>query len=158
MNTTINQVLELFGVVTVMDVHVYKLNSEKLNNQFKHTYGTKTLSTNDFTDTNLCIDTLKISNIKQSAPKKTFPIGIFNVPGIQAGKNVSIEIQDVLGRKKVLKYFFGMNMDDAAGIYSINANFGSLLCLEGYTWVVDLNGNKQMLWITIPCFSPKSAW
>lgn len=151
--STITELLELFGVVTVMDVHVYKIKDD-------YKYGIQTLNKNVFQDTELCLDTLKISNIKQNTPKKQFNIGLFNIPLVKTGKTISIEMQDALGHKKVLEYFFGgkfYNTLNQGEMYSFDTSFGSLLCLEGKTWIVDLNGNKQVLWITIPCFMPKGA-
>lgn len=159
MSATITELLELFGVVTVMDIHIYKLSNEKneTTQKFTYRYGTQPISKEAFQDTGLCLDTLKISNIKQSAAKKQFPAGLFNVIQIQTGKKVEIEIQDALGRRDTLNYFFGLDNNADKTSYAIGSNFGSLLCLEGKTWIVDMNGNKQMLWITIPCFLPKGA-
>lgn len=149
--TTITNLLELFGVVTVMDVHVYKIKTPT------YSYGTKILNKDCFEDTGICLDTLKISNIKQSAAQKQFSIGLFNIPLVKIGKKIEIEIQDVLGRISTLEHFFGCKIDNNAQTISVNKDFANLLLLEGKTWIVDLQGNKQELWITIPCFLPKSA-
>ena len=157
MSGNLTELLELFGIVTVMNVHVYTLKESE--------YGTKKLSPENFENTGICLDTLKISNIKQSSPKKTFSVGMLNMPLIQIGKNITIEIQDALCHRDVLEYFCGVeltkNFDaSVAGTvtgFVIGNNFSSPICLEGSTCIVDLNGNKQDLWITIPCFLHKSV-
>ena len=151
MSTTIKELLQLFGAVTVMDIHVYKIKEGSK-------YGTNTLNKNFFVNTGLCLDTLKITNIKQNAAKKQFPVGLFNIPLIRTGKTFSIDIQDALGRIETLQHFCGGKIDSSEQIFSFSNDFAAPLCLEGTTWVVDLNGNKKQLWITIPCFFPKSVF
>lgn len=147
MNTSLENLLQLFGVVTVMDVHVYKLAGA--------TYGTNTLDFSKFQDTGLCLDTLKISNIKQSEAQKKFTIGKFNIPLPRVGKKINIDMQDALGKKGTLEYFFHMPIIDNE--ITIDNQFADLICLEGKTWFVNLSGEKQDVFITIPCFLPKGA-
>jgi hypothetical protein len=149
--TTAQAFLEQFGVVTVMDVHVYRLKTDR-------TYGTHKIDKDDFESLSIMLDTLKISSIKQSAPKKTFSVGLFNIPQIRTGKTVEVEIQDALGRKQTLNYFFGLNTHSNTNTFAIGTRFSDPICLEGYTFIVDEQGNKQQIWITIPCFVPKGTF
>ena len=93
-----NQMIQRFGVVTVMNVRVYEwsdveswFNSEDLSTPYETYQGINEL-------TPLCtLDTLKISNISVEGPSKTLSGGRYANPIIKFGKTARLEMQDALG-------------------------------------------------------------
>ena len=125
----------------------------KLHNGAK--YGKQQLTPTDFQHLEGCyLDTLKISNIKESNPKKIFKVGAKNFPAIRWGKTVTLEMQDALGRINTLKHFFGVKSTEKY-IYSTNS-FAEPLAISGETKIIDLQGNVTTLYIFIPCLVPNS--
>lgn len=95
-----NQMMQRFGVVTVMNVRVYEWFD------FNHIDPslTKYLTPYEFYQgikknfTPLCtLDTLKISNISIEGPSKTISGGRYANPIIKFGKTARLEMQDALG-------------------------------------------------------------
>ena len=97
-----NQMMQRFGVVTVMNVRVYEWFD------FNHINSNKDLLTpippyvlyQEFIKelTPLCtLDTLKISNISIEGPSKTLSGGQYANPIIKFGKTARLEMQDALG-------------------------------------------------------------
>ena len=100
-----NQMMQRFGVVTVMNARVYEwsdvkdwFNSEDLSTPYE-IYRDITNDSNDLTPlTPLCtLDTLKISNISVEGPSKTISGGQYANPIIKFGKTARLEMQDALG-------------------------------------------------------------
>lgn len=93
-----NQMIQRFGVVTVMNARVYEwsdvedwFNSEELSTPYETYQDLNTL-------TPLCtLDTLKISNISVEGPSKTISGGQYANPIIKFGKTARLEMQDALG-------------------------------------------------------------
>ena len=98
-----NQMMQRFGVVTVMNVRVYEwfdFNDEALSNtnisQYAPPYAIYKGITTGFTP--ICtLDTLKISNISIEGPSKTLSGGRYANPIIKFGKTARLEMQDALG-------------------------------------------------------------
>ena len=98
-----NQMMQRFGVVTVMNVRVYEwfdFNDEALSNtnisQYAPPYAIYIGITTGFTP--ICtLDTLKISNISIEGPSKTLSGGRYANPIIKFGKTARLEMQDALG-------------------------------------------------------------
>lgn len=148
----------MFGVATVMNVCLFKL-SENVK------YGLNTLDTKtDFVHIGniknpnrfVYLDTLKISNIQESGPKKTFKAGAKNIPIVKYGKTVKIDIEDALGRLDTLVNFFNLHFDDDFNIIYSDNNFSEPFALHGEMQVVDMSGQKHTLFIFIPCFVPQN--
>lgn len=148
LNTLFAKTLEAFGVVTVMDIHVYSLNENKKYNP--HTGVTR----DDFTYAGICLDTLKITNVKQSGPKKSFPAGLYNMPAIRWGKTVQMDIEDAIGRKQTLINFLGL--EENAKNLSMGNKFSKAFALQGHTRLLGLNNRLVDVYITIPCFLPNN--
>lgn len=148
MNDLINN-LQFFSTVTVMNVHVYKLKEGRAYNT--------NIDENDFEYTGLCLDTLKVSNIKNSKIQKSFSLGLYNIPLIQNGRDVNLEITDSLGRFRTLQYFYNfkhvVNEWDEEFLYLDNT-FAAPLMLKGVTPIININGDKKYIQITFPCFIP----
>ena len=93
-----NQMMQRFGVVTVMNVRVYEwsdvedwFNSEDLSTPYEAYQDINAL-------TPLCtLDTLKISNISIEGPSKTISGGRYANPIMKFGKTARLEMQDALG-------------------------------------------------------------
>lgn len=153
---TFETILERFGAVTVMDICVYRLKEE-----YKYSYNSP-LNACHFVYTGICLDTLKISSIKQESPKKVFNIGINNMPLIQTGKSFVINIEDALGRSQTLKNFLSaqkLNITNNIDILYFNQNIKTMpLLLEGRTTILLDNNTKKDIYILIPCFIPDSVF
>ena len=94
-----NQMMQRFGVVTVMNVRVYEwfdFNHIDSNQDPITPYNLYQGITNALTP--LCtLDTLKISNISVEGPSKTLSGGQYANPIIKFGKTARLEMQDALG-------------------------------------------------------------
>lgn len=101
-----NQMIQRFGVVTVMNVRVYEwfdfnhIEDAVLSNtntpQYAPPYAIYKGITTEFTP--ICtLDTLKISNISIEGPSKTLSGGRYANPIIKFGKTARLEMQDALG-------------------------------------------------------------
>ena len=92
-----NQMMQRFGVVTVMNVRVYEWFD------FNHIDNIDPISPYDLYQginklTPLCtLDTLKISNISIEGPSKTLSGGRYANPIMKFGKTARLEMQDALG-------------------------------------------------------------
>lgn len=94
-----HQMMQRFGVVTVMNVRVYEwfdFNHIGSNQDPITPYNLYQGITNELTP--LCtLDTLKISNISIEGPSKTLSGGQYANPIIKFGKTARLEMQDALG-------------------------------------------------------------
>ena len=149
---TFETTLERFGAVTVMDICVYRLKDE-----YKYSHNIP-LNAGHFVYTGICLDTLKISSIKQTSPHKVFNIGINNMPLVQSGKSFVINIEDALGRSQVLQNFLSaqkLDITDDIDILYFNQNIKTTpLLLEGKATILLNNNTKKDIYILIPCFIP----
>lgn len=99
-----NQMIQRFGVVTVMNVRVYEWfdfnNMDPSPRRGSLTYPTPYECYQGITKnfTPLCtLDTLKISNISIEGPSKTISGGQYANPIMKFGKTARLEMQDALG-------------------------------------------------------------
>ena len=92
-----NQMMQRFGVVTVMNVRVYEWFD--VEEWFDSDLSTPYQNYQDINNlTPLCtLDTLKISNISVEGPSKTISGGRYANPIIKFGKTARLEMQDALG-------------------------------------------------------------
>ena len=94
-----NQMIQRFGVVTVMNVRVYEwfdFNHADPSVPYTPPYVIYKGITTRFTP--ICtLDTLKISNISIEGPSKTLSGGRYANPIIKFGKTARLEMQDALG-------------------------------------------------------------
>ena len=152
MANNLNSLLDNFGVATVMDIKMVRWESG--HNWYKLTEG-------DFPDKSksekLFLDTLKLSNIKESTPEKTFKVGAANVPIARVGKKVTVEIQDALGKIDALTTFFGLEKDTATGRLYSTERFSGPLCLEGEMYILNDKGDFESVYVFMPCCVPDSA-
>jgi len=163
MNNTLENLLDGFGVATVMDVHVLKLGSfpfqierDRLNsvrNWYKMSENViKEITKN--AEKVMYLDTLQLSNIQESGPEKVFKAGAANVPAARVGKKVKVEIKDAIGKIDVLKNFFNLQQDDTGRLYC-PLTFSTPLCLEGKTYTINIQTKKvEPIYIFMPFCVP----
>ena len=146
---TFADLMKGFGVVTVMDVKLYKPTKSYLGSDTALTPG-------DFTrKEDYVLDTLKIANFTQEGPTKTITGGQYSNPLIKYGKTMTCEMQDALGRAETLVEFFGCEYDSTNSRVSVGDKFPGAFCLEGKTFFIDQKtGSKVDVWILIPQFLP----
>lgn len=150
-----NQMIQRFGVVTVMNADVYdyvetKGSPEKIYNAYKD-------------KTPLCkLETLKVANVTVEGPEKTITGGQYSNPLIKFGKSARLEIQDALGSAETLDALCGtitvyqgsetINTYDAAaqhkesGRISLNVgeNFVGPKCIIGDSFFIDQKSGQQV--------------
>ena len=151
-----------FGVVTVMDVCLYKLGEGKSyvgGGKCAHKGATgRALIPSDFEKSDLYLDTLKIANLTQEGPTKTITGGQYANPLIKYGKTMTCEMQDALGRAQTMVDFFGCEYDDKTegnGRLSVGDKFPGAFAMEGRTFFIDQKtGEKCYVWILIPQLLP----
>ncbi len=158
-NVTFDQLMKGFGVVTVMNATIYKLNEG-------HSYvgrgacphggaSGEALRPSDFYCTGLYLDTLKIANLNQEGPTKTITGGQYANPLIKYGKTMTCEMQDALGRQAVMTEFFGCKYDKDTETLSIGDTFPGPFAIEGDTFFIDQKSGEQVsVHIFIPQFIP----
>ena len=112
-----NDMIKRFGVVTVMDVKVYNVVEESLEDKkVDEIIGL-------YSGTPLCtLDTLKVTNITEDGPDKTVTGGKFNNPLIKFGKSARLEMQDALGNVLALEALGGATVESFGSSAEIEAN------------------------------------
>ena len=124
--STFNKMMNAFGVVTVMNAHVYELDgfdfkghtAAQIRDHYKNLGegSTKHLA---------FIDTLKVANITVDGPNKTVTGGQYSNPLIKFGKSARLEMQDALGRAEAIDALCGGVMETKAGSRAITGlHFG----------------------------------
>jgi hypothetical protein len=145
-----------FGIVTVMNACIYKLNNKSYVGRGACTHSGSeggAFTAGDFVCTGLYLDTLKIANISMEGPTKTVTGGQYANPLIKYGKTMTMEMQDALGRTNVMKEFFGCDVTD--GRISVTDKFPGAFAIEGDTFFIDqTTGDKVPVHIFIPQFLP----
>ena len=94
--------IQHFGVVTVMNADVYETSDFKLTGNDEDAWENLKADAilKQLQDTTpIChLDTLKIANAPQEGPTKTVTGGQYSNPLIKFGKSMRLEMQDALGR------------------------------------------------------------
>ena len=151
------QMMNAFGVVTVMNACIYKLKpGRSYVGRGSCVHGETNggaLKPDDFVCTGLYLDTLKIANLTQEGPTKTITGGQYANPLLKYGKTMTIEMQDALGRAPVLVEFFGCDYED--GVLSVTDKFPGAFAIEGDSFFIDQKtGDKVPVHIFIPQLLP----
>lgn len=157
---TFDQLMQGFGVVTVMNACIYKLKDNRSyvgRGACQHGSNDEgALTKDDFYCTGLYLDTLKIANFTQEGPTKTITGGQYANPLIKYGKTMTCEMQDALGRAAVMQEFFGCDYDAATKRLSVTDRFPGAFAIEGDTFFIDQKtGKKVDVHILIPQFLPE---
>lgn len=167
MATNFNDLMNGFGVVTVMNACIY----EPVDGYTGTTdcckiteTGAAGMSPNKWRKTGESIDTLKIANITMEGPTKTITGGQYSNPLIKYGKTATMEMQDALGRASTMERFFGCDyvktdLDAEGGAtygrLSIGDKFPGAFAIEGTTFFINQKtGEKEYVYIFIPQFLP----
>ena len=123
-NNDFAEMMNEFGVVTVMNATVYDIPSgfdfgsytaEGVRNYFKNGVGAANKLAH--------IDTLKVANITVEGPSKTVTGGQYSNPLIKFGKSARLEMQDALGRADAVEAFGG-------AVRELTASQGSMMALH----------------------------
>ena len=113
---TFEQLMDGFGVVTVMNACIYELKGDKRYTSraaCQHAASTGgALVPTDWVCTGEYLDTLKIANLNQEGPTKTITGGQYANPLIKYGKTTTMEMQDALGRASTMVRFFGADYEE----------------------------------------------
>lgn len=169
-----DEMIQRFGVVTVMNVKVYdtnevldKLYGKPTDGTFNKFDGTKSAcdvrkvlgeKTDDSGNTvkPICeLDTLKTSNITQEGPTKTITGGQNASPLLKFGKTARLEMQDALGNSEALETLGGMTVeyeskDATTGVlgsrFAVHASdtFGGPKTLLGESFFINQRNGAQV--------------
>lgn len=127
-----------FGIVTVMDVKVYKY--------LKPTAGktvAEHLAAVEATDAIATIDHMQVATLSTDGPSIEIQGGKFNNKLIKYGKTARCEMTDALGQADALVALGGAEIDEAGNI-SITDKFGAPVTIVGDTFVVDQKTGKHI--------------
>ena len=156
--TQFEQLMNGFGIVTVMNAHIYTIaegNSYTSGCSADGHTDLKVLGPDSWVDSGEVLDTLKIANITQEGPTKTITGGQYANPLIKYGKTATMEMQDALGRASTLSRFFGCDYNAEQGRLSVTDKFPGPFAIEGCTFFIDQKtGDKVWVYIFIPQFTP----
>lgn len=149
--STFNQMMNAFGVVTVMNAHVYELDDAcdfkaKTASEIRDHY--KGLDENS-TKHLAFIDTLKVANITVEGPNKTVTGGQYSNPLIKFGKSARLEMQDALGRADAIEAFGGaVNEFTAMGgdkiAMHVTEDFAPTRLIIGESFFIDRKTGRQV--------------
>lgn len=164
-SATFENMIQRFGVVTVMNAKVYEADVSDYNEQnageILKTFESKTV---------LCeLDTLKVANITQEGPTKTITGGQYANPLIKFGKSARLEIQDALGSYQALDMLCGTVSEGATmeanaslpeSIHAIHVteDFNGPKTIIGDTFFLDNKGNQVPVKIIFYQFLPDSVF
>lgn len=143
------QMINRFGVVTVMNARVYDVEDvgEKQADEAIKLY---------FEKSPLCrLDTLKIANATQEGPSKTVNGGQYSNPLIKFGKSMRLEMQDALGSARALDALCGTVSEglgatgsgvDYASVHALHVteDFNGPKCIIGDTFFIDQKTGQQV--------------
>lgn len=131
-----NDMIKRFGVVTVMDVKVYNVVEDSLEDkkvdEIIGLYSGEPLCT---------LDTLKVTNITEDGPDKTVTGGKYNNPLIKFGKSARLEMQDALGNVLALEALGGATVESFGTDENITAG-GSNVAIH---FSEDFSGPKTLI-------------
>lgn len=149
--STFDQMMNAFGVVTVMNAHVYELDEacdfkNKTASQIRDHY--KNLG-EDNAKHLAFIDTLKVANITVEGPNKTVTGGQYSNPLIKFGKSARLEMQDALGRADAIEAFGGAVNEFTAANGSMTAmhvteDFAPTRLIIGESFFIDRKTGRQV--------------
>ena len=123
---TFQDMIQRFGVVTVMNADVYdtsKLDVESWKGKQADTILNEIEANRNNDQIHLCrLDTLKIANMTQEGPTKTVTGGQYSNPLIKFGKSARCEMQDALGNARALDALCGTVSEMASANNNLNYN------------------------------------
>ena len=153
--TAFEDMIQRFGVVTVMNAKVYET-SDLLTGSTIAFDGTKSagqiLNALKSADAIATLDTLKIANATQEGPTKTVTGGQYANPLIKFGKSMRLEMQDALGSANALDALCGtVSETEGSGVdytkvhaLHVTADFNSVKTIVGDTFFIDQKTGQQV--------------
>lgn len=147
-----NQMMQRFGVVTVMNVRVYEWSDVEdwFNSEDPSTPYDIYQDINELVTPLCTLDTLKISNISMEGPSKTISGGRYANPIMKFGKTARLEMQDALGHIDAIDALCGgiaERTDTASGNYiglHIGEDFNTPKLIIGDTFFIDQATQQQV--------------
>ena len=149
-----NQMIQRFGVVTVMNAKVFDV--EELGFEFarKDAYGIydelKDVKTKGVKGYRCTLDTLKIANVSVEGPSKTVTGGQYSNPLIKFGKSARLEMQDALGNAEAVEALCGGVVEykegaagDIIGLHN-GEDFAGPKCIIGDSFFIDQRTGAQV--------------
>ena len=139
-----NEMMEGFGVVTVMNAQVFAFNSAIMNG--KTPYEIVAALKNPLCE----LDTLKISNVTVEGPSKTISGGRYANPLIKFGKTARLEMQDALGHIDAIDNLCGSIAErtgTATGNYiglHVGEDFNTAVTIVGDTFFISKETQQQV--------------
>lgn len=103
-STSFDELMNGFGVVTVMNAKVYEFPAGHDSIAGENIEAFQGLLGQEIAT----IDSLKVANITMEGPTKTISGGQYSNPLIKFGKSARLEMQDALGNAKILEAFGGV--------------------------------------------------
>ena len=153
-DVSFNQMIQRFGVVTVMNAKVFDVAELGFDFASKDAYGIynelKDVETKGVKGYRCTLDTLKIANVSIEGPSKTITGGQYSNPLIKFGKSARLEMQDALGNAEAVEALCGGVVeykDSAAGdIIGLHngEDFAGPKCIIGDSFFIDQKTGAQV--------------
>ena len=153
-DVSFNQMIQRFGVVTVMNAKVFDVAELGFDFASKDAYGIynelKDVETKGVKGYRCTLDTLKIANVSIEGPSKTITGGQYSNPLIKFGKSARLEMQDALGNAEAVEALCGGVVeykDSAAGdIIGLHngEDFAGPKCIIGDSFFIDQRTGAQV--------------
>ena len=153
-DVSFNQMIQRFGVVTVMNAKVFDVAELGFDFASKDDYGIynelKDVETKGVKGYRCTLDTLKIANVSIEGPSKTITGGQYSNPLIKFGKSARLEMQDALGNAEAVEALCGGVVeykDSAAGdIIGLHngEDFAGPKCIIGDSFFIDQKTGAQV--------------
>ena len=132
-----------FGIVTVMDVKVYKEFAVAENGETAKVYLDRIEATTGGGTELASIDHMQVATLSTDGPSITINGGKFNNPLLKYGKTARCEMTDALGQADALVALGGAEIDSTGNI-SITDKFGAPVTIVGSSFVVDQKTGKHI--------------
>ena len=163
LNASFEQMMQSFGVVTVMNADVYELAANASSTPFAKQadqFVSTIASNSDFVK--ICtLETLKVANVTIEGPDKTITGGRYNNPLVKFGKTARLEMQDALGHADAIdricggiaesEYYSASSSEPVHGGWqeSVHAlhfgeDFSGALTIIGDTFFIDQKTGQQV--------------
>ena len=153
-NANFNQMIQRFGVVTVMNAKVFDVAELGFDFASKDAYGVydelKDVETKGVKGYRCTLDTLKIANVSIEGPSKTITGGQYSNPLIKFGKSARLEMQDALGNAEAVEALCGGVVEykggaagDIIGLHN-GADFAGPKCIVGDSFFIDQRTGAQV--------------
>ena len=153
-DASFNQMIQRFGVVTVMNAKVFDVAELGFNFVDKDAYGIydelKDVETKGVKGYRCTLDTLKIANVSIEGPSKTITGGQYSNPLIKFGKSARLEMQDALGNAEAVEALCGGVVEykdgaagDIIGLHN-GEDFAGPKCIIGDSFFIDQRTGAQV--------------